>query len=150
MFSPLSVKDLLSRAAFRIFSLSLKFASFTTVCRGVDLFLLMLEGVSVPPGFEYLLPSQIREVLCYNFSNTPSATPSFLFFLDPNYSNIVLLYGITYLSNSPLVIQSFLSLVSQLLYSPSFGLIYHCFSFILAVSASIFYCISLTSFLIST
>ena len=45
MFSPLSVKDLLSRAVFRIFSLSLKFASFTTLCRGVDLFLLMLEGV---------------------------------------------------------------------------------------------------------
>ena len=80
------------------------------------------RGFSVPPGFENLCLSQIREVFCYNFSNIPSATPSFLFFWDPNYSNIVLLYGITYLLNSPLVIQSFLSLFSQLLYSPSFCL----------------------------
>ena len=41
---PIKVRDFLSLAALRIFSLSLEFASFTIKCRGVERFLLILGG----------------------------------------------------------------------------------------------------------
>ena len=44
IFLPVKVRDFLSLAALRIFSLSLEFASFAIKCRGVELFLLILEG----------------------------------------------------------------------------------------------------------
>ena len=42
MLLPIKVRDFLSLAALRIFSLSLEFASFTIKCRGVGWFLLIL------------------------------------------------------------------------------------------------------------
>ena len=69
------------------------------------------------------------------------------------YSNIVSLYGTIYLLNSPLVIQFCFSLFFSTLFSiilPSISLISSCTSFILAVRASVFYCISLIIFLILT
>ena len=41
---PIKVRDFLSLAALRIFSLSLEFASLTIKCRGVERFLLILGG----------------------------------------------------------------------------------------------------------
>ena len=56
IFLPIKVRDLLSLAALRIFSLSLEFASFTIQCRGVEQFLLILGGISLFPGSECLFP----------------------------------------------------------------------------------------------
>ena len=71
----------------------------------------------MPPGLVCLVFfPQIREFLSYNLlqytfcalslsiSLSLSLSLSFLFFWDPDHSNIVSVYGITYLSNSPLVI----------------------------------------------
>ena len=64
---PTKVMDFLPLAAFRIFSLSLEFASFGIKCRGVERFLLTLEGEAL-----YLLdlnacfPFPVREVLSYD------------------------------------------------------------------------------------
>ena len=57
IFLPIEVRDLLSLAALRIFSLSLEFASFTIKSRGVEQFLLILGGISLSPGSECLFPS---------------------------------------------------------------------------------------------
>ena len=52
---PIKVRDFLSLAALRIFSLSLEFASFAIKCQGVEWFL--LGGTSLSPGSECLFPS---------------------------------------------------------------------------------------------
>ena len=53
---PIYIRDLLSLAALRIFSLSLWFASFTIKCWGVERVLLILGGFSLSPGSECLFP----------------------------------------------------------------------------------------------
>ena len=65
---PIKVRDFLSLAALRIFSLSLEFASFTIKYQSVEQFLLIfLGGESL-----YILdlnacfPPQIKEVLSYD------------------------------------------------------------------------------------
>ena len=45
---PIEMRDFLSLAALRIFSLSLEFASFTFKCQGGETFLLILRGVTSP------------------------------------------------------------------------------------------------------
>ena len=53
---PIWIKNLLSYAALRIFSLSLELASFTIKCWGVERFLLILGGISLFPVSECLFP----------------------------------------------------------------------------------------------
>ena len=67
MLLPIKVRDFLSLAALRIFSLSLEFASFTIKFRGVGRFLLILGGGSLYfLDLNACFPSQIRIVFSYD------------------------------------------------------------------------------------
>ena len=69
---PLYVRARLSLAAFRIFSLSLYFASFTMICRAENQ--VMSEGSSLCLlDFNAFFLPQIREVSAIISSSTPSA-----------------------------------------------------------------------------
>ena len=78
-FLPLYVRNLLSQAAFRIFSLSLKFASFTIICQGVD-YILLIWGRSSFLDMNACFLLQIREVPAMIFSNILSGPLSLSMF----------------------------------------------------------------------
>ena len=85
---PLYVRACLSLAAFRIFSLSLYFASFTMICHAEDQFKLRLKGVLCASwiSMPFFLP-QIREVLSYDFFKyTFNTFPSLFLLWNTNYA----------------------------------------------------------------
>ena len=88
---PLYVRARLSLAAFRIFSLSLYFVSFTMICHAEDQFMLHLKGVlcaswiSMPFSF----PSSGKFSAIIFFKYPFSTFPSLFLLWDTNYAYII-------------------------------------------------------------
>ena len=93
---PCRLRPVCPLAASRILSLSLYFYSFTMICCGADLFLLILKGVLcaswvwMPISFPRL--GKFSAIVC---SNKPSVPFCLLLLLTSCDMNIVLFHGIT-------------------------------------------------------